>query len=103
MQQGLKLPDAKRLVLKTPIVQRYLAHSPLNLDSMMQLPNSTPVLRIVPEQGTGTPMVEIIAFLRDQADDIDETASRCTDPMIVSELRHISDRIRAEAVRLENA
>lgn len=48
-------------------------------------------------------MADIISFLRDQADDIDDTAKRCNDPVIVSELRHISERLRAEASRLDGA
>lgn len=48
-------------------------------------------------------MADIVSFLRDQADDIDDTAQRCNDPVIVSELQHISERLRAEALRLERA
>jgi hypothetical protein len=48
-------------------------------------------------------MADIVLFLRDQADDIDDTARRCNDPAIVSELQYISEQLRAEALRLESA
>jgi|tagenome__1003787_1003787.scaffolds.fasta_scaffold20095956_2 hypothetical protein len=47
-------------------------------------------------------MSNVASYLRAQADDIDHTASRCTDPMIVSELQHISSEIRSEAAKLEH-
>jgi len=68
---------------------------------MSQLQNSPARLRIVSQAAVGTPMCNVASYLRAQADDIDETASRCTDPMIVSELQHISSGIRAEAAKLE--
>jgi hypothetical protein len=46
-------------------------------------------------------MKEVISFLRTQADNIDDTARRCTDPVIVSELRYISSQLREEASKLE--
>ncbi len=46
-------------------------------------------------------MSDVASYLRAQADNIDETADRCTDPMIVSELHAISTEIRAEAEKLE--
>lgn len=47
-------------------------------------------------------MEDLISFLRVQADEIDETADRCNDPIIVSELKHISAQLREMATRLEN-
>jgi hypothetical protein len=49
----------------------------------------------------GTPMGDVASYLRTQADSIDETANRCTDPVIVSELQQISSDLRAEAEKLE--
>jgi hypothetical protein len=46
-------------------------------------------------------MEDIISFLRVQADEIDETADRCNDPLVVSELQHISAQLREKAVLLE--
>jgi hypothetical protein len=46
-------------------------------------------------------MKEVISFLKTQADNIDETAKRCTDPVIVSELQYISTQLREEAHKLE--
>ena len=46
-------------------------------------------------------MSNVASYLRTQADSIDETANRCTDPAIVSELQHISSELRAEAEKLE--
>jgi hypothetical protein len=40
-------------------------------------------------------------FLRQQAHSILETASRCTDPVISSELREIVEELRAKADALE--
>ena len=42
------------------------------------------------------------SYLRTQADSIDETANRCTDPVIVSELQEISSELRTEAEKLEH-
>jgi hypothetical protein len=47
-------------------------------------------------------MKEVISFLKTQADNIDDTAKRCTDPVIVSELQHISSQLREEAHKLES-
>jgi hypothetical protein len=46
-------------------------------------------------------MGNVASYLRTQADNIDETANRCTDPVIVSELQEISCELRAEAEKLE--
>ena len=46
-------------------------------------------------------MEKVVAYLRSQADGIDDTAKRCTDPLIVSELEQISAELREEAARLE--
>jgi hypothetical protein len=45
-------------------------------------------------------MKDVISFLKTQADSIDDTARRCTDPVIVSELQYISSP-REEAHKLE--
>jgi hypothetical protein len=58
-------------------------------------------LRIVSSAAAGISMSNVASYLRTQADNIDETANRCTDPMIVSELHAISAEIRAEAEKLE--
>jgi hypothetical protein len=49
----------------------------------------------------GTPMGDVASYLRTQADSIDETANRCTDPVIASELQQISSDLRTEAEKLE--
>lgn len=46
-------------------------------------------------------MKEVISFLRTQADNVDDTARRCTDPVIVSELHYISSVLREQAHKLE--
>jgi hypothetical protein len=46
-------------------------------------------------------MKDLISFLKTQADSIDDTAKRCTDPRIVAELQYISSNLREEAHRLE--
>ena len=46
-------------------------------------------------------MGNVASYLRTQADSIDDTASRCTDPMIVSELQEISTELREKAEKLE--
>ena len=46
-------------------------------------------------------MKDVVSFLKAQADNIDDTAKRCTDPVIVSELQYISSRLREEANKLE--
>jgi hypothetical protein len=58
-------------------------------------------LRIVPGGIVGAPMKDLISFLKTQADSIDDTAKRCTDPRIVAELQYISSNLREEAHRLE--
>jgi hypothetical protein len=45
-------------------------------------------------------MQEVILFLREQARSIQETARRCTDPQIVSELQAIADELYAKANEL---
>ena len=68
---------------------------------MAQLQNSPVRLRIVWPAVIGTPMVNVVSYLRAQADNIEDTANRCTDPVIVSELQQISSELRAEAEKLE--
>ena len=68
---------------------------------MPQLHNSPVRLRIVPPAVIRTPMGNVAFYLRTQADSIDETANRCTDPVIVSDLQQISSELRAEAEKLE--
>ena len=46
-------------------------------------------------------MGSLASYLRTQADNIDDTAGRCTDPVIVSELQEISAELRTEAEKLE--
>ena len=46
-------------------------------------------------------MKDVISFLKTQADNIDDIAKRCTDPVIVSELQYISSQLREEATKLE--
>ena len=69
---------------------------------MPQLQNSSVRLRIVSSAVIGAPMGNVVSYLRSQADSIDETANRCTDPMIVSELQQISSELRAKAEKLED-
>jgi hypothetical protein len=68
---------------------------------MPQLQNSIGRFRIVPGGSTGAAMRDVILFLRTQADNINDTAKRCTDPAIASELQHISSQLAEEAQRLE--
>jgi len=68
---------------------------------MAQLQNTPVRLRIVWPAVIGTPMGDVVSYLRAQADNIDDTANRCTDPVIVSELQQISSELRAEAEKLE--
>jgi hypothetical protein len=70
-------------------------------DNMPQLQNFPLRLRIVSSAVIGIPMGNVASYLRTQADNIDETASRCTDPVIVSELQQISAELREEADKLE--
>ena len=46
-------------------------------------------------------MTDVSSFLKTQADGIDDTAKRCTDPAIVSELQYIISQLREEATKLE--
>ena len=46
-------------------------------------------------------MNDVVSFLKTQADNIDDTANRCTDPAIVSELHYISSELREQATKLE--
>lgn len=69
---------------------------------MRQLQISPIRLRIV-SAVIGTPMGNVTSYLRMQADNIEETANRCSDPVIVSELHEISSELRAEAEKLEHA
>jgi hypothetical protein len=57
-------------------------------------------LRLVPTT-LGMPMDTVPFFLRQLADSIEETASRCTDPAIVSELQYICGQLRARAEALD--
>jgi hypothetical protein len=67
--------------------------------SVMQL---CPVqLRLVPKTTLGMPMDTVPFFLRQQADSIEDTASRCTDPAIVSELQYICQELRSRAQVLD--
>ena len=67
--------------------------------SPLQKPPSR--LRIVSGEPTRAPMKDVIFFLKTQADSIDDTAKRCTDPVIVAELQYISSQLREEAHKLE--
>jgi regulator of extracellular matrix RemA (YlzA/DUF370 family) len=69
--------------------------------SMSPLQKPPSRLRIVSADVARAPMKDVISFLKTQADNIDDTAKRCTDPVIVSELQHISSRLRDEATKLE--
>jgi hypothetical protein len=71
-------------------------------DFMSQLQNATARLRIVSQEVAGISMSNVASYLRTQADSLDDTASRCTDPVIVSELQEISAELRAEAEKLEH-
>ena len=68
---------------------------------MSQLRNSISRFRIVSGRETGTAMQDVVLYLREQADHIDDTVKRCTDPAIVSELQHISSVLREKAQELE--
>ena len=48
----------------------------------------------------GCVMQAVIGFLREQARSIQETARRCTDPEIASELRAIADELYEKANEL---
>ena len=47
-------------------------------------------------------MSEAAAFLRSQADNLKDTAKRCTDPVIVSELEQTIEELLAEANKLDS-
>lgn len=49
----------------------------------------------------GMPMETVSFFLRQQAHSILDTASRCTDPQVVSELEEVCEELRAKAEALE--
>ena len=69
-------------------------------DAMSQLQNRFGRFRIVPGGRSGAATQDAILCLREQADHMDDTAKRCTDPAIVSELQHISSDLRAKAKEL---
>jgi hypothetical protein len=46
-------------------------------------------------------MQDVVLYLREQAEHTDDTAKRCTDPAIVSELQHMSSDLREKAKELE--
>ena len=69
-------------------------------DAMSQLQNSFGRFRVVPGGRSGAATQDVILHLREQADHIDDTAKRCTDPAIVSELQHISSDLRERAKEL---
>ena len=47
-------------------------------------------------------MDTIASFLRSMADSIQDTANRCTDPVIVSELEHSVEKLREKASEVED-
>jgi hypothetical protein len=90
-------------------LREQLDHYTLGLDqphlgvkiSMNPLQKSPSRLRIVSAGVAGAAMKHVISFLKTQADGIDDTANRCTDPVIVGELHYISSQLRDEAHKLE--
>ena len=68
---------------------------------MSQLQGGAARLRIVTGQDTGAAMSDVISFLRAQADSLDDTAKRCTDPAIVAELQYTISEMRVQADQLE--
>lgn len=68
---------------------------------MSQLQSGATRLRIVPGGETRAAMSDVISFLRTQADSLDDTAKRCTDPVIVSELQYTISELRTQANKLE--
>ena len=46
-------------------------------------------------------MDNIALFLKSMAESIDETSTRCTDPVVVSELRYAVEKLREKAGELE--
>jgi len=69
--------------------------------SMSPLQKPPSRFRIVSGVVVGAPMKDVISFLKTQADSIDDTAKRCTDPVIVAELQYIGTQLREEAHKLE--
>ena len=70
--------------------------------SMSQLQSGAARLRIVTNEDSGAKMTEAAAFLRSQADHLKDTARRCTDPVVVSELEQTIEELMAEANRLDS-
>jgi hypothetical protein len=68
---------------------------------MSRLQSSAARLRIVSGGETRTAMSDVISFLRTQADSLDDTAKRCTDPVIVAELQYIISELRTQANKLQ--
>jgi hypothetical protein len=68
---------------------------------MSQLQSGAARLRIVSGGETGAAMSDVISFLRTQADSLDDTAKRCTDPAIVAELQYTISELRTQADKLE--
>ena len=69
---------------------------------MSQLQSGAARLRIVTSDDSGAKMSEAAAFLRSQADNLKDTAKRCTDPVIVSELEQTIEELLAEANKLDS-
>jgi hypothetical protein len=70
----------------------------VSMSPLQKLPSR---LRVVSADVARAPMKDLISFLKTQADNIDDTAKRCTDPAIASELQYISLQLREEANKLE--
>jgi hypothetical protein len=68
---------------------------------MSRLQDKAVRLRVVARGKTDAQTQDSASYLRATADSIDDTANRCTEPRVVSELQHISEELRAEAARLE--
>ena len=64
---------------------------------MSDLHNSARRFRVIPGREMGIAMQDVVALLRKQAANIEETATRCTDPEIVAELKFISEQLREAA------
>ena len=58
-------------------------------------------LRLVTEKAAAPALDDPIAVLKLHADNIADTAKRCTDPQVVSELQSITQELIAAAARLE--
>jgi hypothetical protein len=74
-----------------------MQHSPKVVRLVAKSPQLCPTKTMV-----GMQMRTVPDFLREEADSIVETASRCSDPVIVSELQEIVSELRAKADALEN-